>query len=149
MSKRVLNPNQLAMFMRPAEIKANTFPGDFDPRLDRGHANMWHEKEQDNWINDMDTEVEAHGVTDPVTVVHGPDGAKWAGDPQGARKSGKPVLADGHHRVQAADAAERNGKKEVYVPVTHTDKSPWGPQSDRGDKMREAADNWFQFPIQS
>ena len=121
MSKRVLNPNQLRMFMRPGEIKEQMWPADYDPRLDgpgeQGMQHMWSEKHDENWISDMDVEVEREGVKTPVTIMH--DNPGWAGDPVGARASGKPLLANGHHRVQAAHAAERHTGNASWIPVVH------------------------------
>jgi len=126
MSRKVLNPNQLRMFMRPDEIRSETWPADYDPRLDgpgeEGQINMWREKSSENWISDMDLEVEKEGVKTPVTIMHNNPG--WAGDPVGARASGKPLLANGHHRVQAARVAELNKGKAYYVPVVHSDNLP-------------------------
>lgn len=123
MTKRVLNPNQLKMFMRPDEIKGATFPGDkFEGQSTR---EMWEGKEETNTQYGMAERVVREGVHEPVTIVHGPDGPLHATSPYEAEAQDKPVLADGHHRVQAAAYAERNGVKESYVPVEHTDMSPW------------------------
>jgi hypothetical protein len=118
-----LQPKQLQMFMRPHELKTEMWPGDYEPAFDgpgeEGHRNLWSIKERENWINDMDLRVEISGVLSPVDVVHGEMRHDQAGDLAGARKSGKPVLSNGHHRVQAAAAAERNTGKQYWVPVTH------------------------------
>lgn len=116
-----LQPKQLQMFMRPHEIKEQMWPGDYEPAHDgpgaAGQKRLWNLKEQENWQNDMDLRVEISGVLSPVDVVHGH--APLVGDPAGHKASGKPVLSNGHHRVQAAATAERNTGRHYYVPVEH------------------------------
>lgn len=116
MSARHINPNQLRMFMRPSEVKAAFVPGDYNPQYDRHNvSNMWNEKrnENDGWMED---DISVNGVKRPITVMVGPEAGKRHSD---AYPDATAVLANGHHRVQAAEDVEREHGKQVWIPIEH------------------------------
>ena len=106
MSKRVLNPNQLQMLMKPSEIR-RTLTGSVDGSNTADPSVDWEEKKT-TMLKDS---VAHNGVRSPVIIEHGNVG-------YGSYEGGR-TMGNGHHRVQAAKEIEDSGK-EIYVPVIHT-----------------------------
>jgi len=145
MTKRVLNPNQLRMFMRPGEIKDQATPGDWDPNFHQSKDDLWDMKSResnyppvggvgykyltvDQQTGDLEDvtlktslkdEIRKNGVQTPVHISHSETTPVWSGETG-------PVLENGHHRVQAAHEVEKETGKQVYIPVVHSERGSYG-----------------------
>lgn len=119
---------QLKLFYRPSEIM-DRVDFSYDADGDDSMGSMWARKEREARLAygtpDSDPYAEgrmahgagvydaikSHGVTSHVQMASGEFG------------SGKQLhyLLDGHHRVAAAAAVERDTGREMHVPVLHGD----------------------------
>jgi len=106
MSRRVINPNQLQMLMKPSEIRG-MLKGSVDYVPTADPTRDWEGKAEDNKLG-LNESVAKEGVRNPVIIDH------WQ------QVRGEPVMGNGHHRVQAAKELEDSGK-EIYVPVLHVE----------------------------
>lgn len=114
----IQNPEQLRMFMRPGEIKGHYYPSDVDEDDHRFATpeKVWKTKEKDNratWTEDgkktnFNEVIRTQGVHEPVDVIT--ETPKYWNDNS---------LENGHHRVQAAEAAEKKTGRHYYLPVRH------------------------------
>jgi len=124
MSKRALNPDQLKLFMTGTEWQ------DFVTHSTDGPLeHIWPQKEQESRApaasgrhgagvyDSLKSEGYNHfkGVNSPATIIfeESPDG-----------KSVRHVQSEGHHRVAAAAAVERDTGKPVYLPTNYVDNTP-------------------------
>jgi hypothetical protein len=102
-----LHPQQLAMFMTARElhgmnsIDVQRFPNDRMGGAWKSKDAMWKVKRRENKREGLDKDVAAHGVQEPVLIVHSEN--------DGTR------LANGHHRTTAA----YDHNPDSYVPVKH------------------------------
>jgi hypothetical protein len=102
----VLQPQQLKMFMTPEEIKGSYSPIDNDRgfRMKSGYDSdetVWANKRADIAGTPFEASVQSHGVEHPVPLTGKP-----------SRVTGKPMIAGGHHRIEAA-------KPGSLIPVEH------------------------------
>jgi len=116
MSKRVLNPNQLQLLMKPSEIR-NMLKGSVDWQPTADPTEDWEGKALDNKLG-LNASVQQEGVRKPVIIDH------WQ------QVRGEPIMGNGHHRVQAAKEIEDSGK-EIYVPVLHVESDYMGEDAGR------------------
>ena len=112
---------QLKMFMTPDELKSYAEPMD---RADIETAEgMWKRKERESKAPEhwgyhgggVYDSIAKEGVTSHVEVWH---------DRQG------PALSDGHHRVAAAAAVQRDTGRQQFIPIEHeaaNASSSWDP----------------------
>lgn len=117
MSKRVLSTGQLAMFMKPSELKANLV-GSVDG-IDVHDDADWHDSKHLPRLQDS---IRQSGVRTPVILDHGQPGYGEG-----------PVMGNGHHRLHNAHLVEQDGV-ETYVPVLHTEGNYMGD----GPNMKKA-----------
>lgn len=117
MSKRVINPNQLQMFMKPSEIRRQ-LTGSVDQQPVADPTKDWEGKKTTH----LKTRIAEEGVRDPVILDHGEKAAGMDRSIFSKEPLPKnPVsMGNGHHRLQAAKELEDEGR-EIYVPVLHTD----------------------------
>lgn len=111
MSKRVINPNQLQMLMKPSEIR-NSLTHSVDYQYVEDPTADWEEKK----TTMLKDNIAKNGIKNPVILDHSYNGP------------GTVSMGNGHHRVQAAKEIEDSGK-EIYVPVLHTSDDYMGFQS--------------------
>ena len=110
MSARVVNVNQLAMFM-PAHELAKMHS--LDKYAFESTSRMRSDKRKMNRMSGMKQSIMAEGIKDPVLIAHGRDPA-WN------TEMGEHAIAvaNGNHRVTAAMDIDPN----MEVPVAHYDK---------------------------
>jgi len=99
--------DQLQMFMRPHQLQS--MPS-IDKREGEAESAVWDEKRSDNanvlQYSSVARSVGEVGVRQPVIAYHG-------------RADKGPMMGNGHHRVAAADAAEKKTGKQSWVPGIH------------------------------
>jgi hypothetical protein len=123
MSKSVLNHNQLKLFMTGTEWKA-MITHSTDGPLDR----IWPQKEEESRLP-AGRGLHGGGVYDSIKE-HGYVRSHTGGDPtiifeeSPDGKSIRNVQSEGHHRVAAAAAVERDTGKPVYIPTNYVDNTP-------------------------
>lgn len=129
MSRRVINPNQLQMFMKPSEIrKSLTGSVDFESQHISNPDVDWVEKKTTLLKND----IAESGVLQPVILDHGTKSARMS-MPIFSKKPlpDNPVtMGNGHHRLQAALEIERESNPNIHVPVLHTEDDFMGRRGD-------------------
>ena len=99
--------DQLQMLMRPHQLQS--LPS-IDRRGGEDESAVWDEKRSEN-ANDLGysstaRSVEELGVRQPVIAYHG-------------RADKGMMMGNGHHRVAAADTAEKKTGNQSWVPVVH------------------------------
>lgn len=133
-----IHPDQLAMFMSPADIKAkyhpntadtesalynNTFDSDpdeeYSPSSSESHDILWEEKGEEGRDNGLYNSVAKHGVRDPVNLhAYSPREARasnrWPNNnpPTGGWRGS---IGNGHHRLQMAGEID----DQKLIPVLH------------------------------
>jgi hypothetical protein len=108
-----LHPEQMKLFMRPDEIKGAVTDS---PDRESTMAHMWKYKEaesrQSGWLGwggaGLHKELTTNTVNDPVTLHTTP----------GVSQRHMLTMGEGHHRVAAAHAVERETKRRKS-PRTH------------------------------
>jgi hypothetical protein len=126
MSKSVLNPNQLKLFMTGTEWK-NSITHSTDGPLEH----IWPQKEQEARSPESSGRHGA-GVYDSLKEngfnhyknVNSPATIIFEESPDG--KSVRTVQSEGHHRVAAAAALEKDTGKQVFIPTNYVDNTPSG-----------------------
>jgi hypothetical protein len=118
--KNVLNPNQLAMFMSAKEITQRYSPHDGDReetmRGEEDDYQVWRRKAAEavtgNYLGEDHTDpapiaqsIDREGVHEPVNIL----------EDEHSVSTGKPVIADGHHRI----GYSLYTKPDRYLPVRH------------------------------
>lgn len=116
MSKNVVNPNQLKLFMTGTEWQKSVTHSTDGP-IDV----VWQEKEQQSKNPGthhgagLYQSIQKHGYmhVDPKPTII------FETAPNG--KSERVVQSEGHHRVAAAAALERETGKETFIPTNYVD----------------------------
>lgn len=75
-----------------------------DVRPEQRQSSMWRSKRRENERTGLDVHVAKHGVHNPIQIAHGL-----------LTHGGKPVIWEGHHRIEAAYRHDPHMK----VPVQH------------------------------
>jgi len=106
------------MFMRPYEIQ-KLVKDSVDRRWiwdkRKTMRNLWNQKRAEverRLYGDLNESVWAVGVYNPVTIIP-------PSSPNYETEYSKYTMGQGHHRVVAAQNAERATKKEYYVPIVY------------------------------
>lgn len=135
MSKRNLNPDQLRLFMTGTEWQSFTTHSTDGP-LDK----IWPQKEAESKLpggrgfhgGGVYDSMKEHGFVQsqfdsPPTVI-------FEESPNG--KEVRHVQSEGHHRVAAAAAIERETGKPVYIPTNYVDITPGARARLRAQQMQ-------------
>ena len=127
-----LNKNQLRMFMRPQEIYDLTVDS-IDRADEETLEDTWVNKESETFnfksrfTSGLAKDVIKKGVQRPVTMILN----------HGHYKD--YTMGQGHHRVKAAEYAEKATGKEYYVPVVYD----WDYNETEDDKyIPEGYEDW-------
>ena len=151
MSSDKINPDQFRMFMRPHEIKElvpNSVDAFGEGSKKKRMARLWEHKKKDIEENissgqrddditygDLKESIKKVGVMRPVTLYTGME------TPAGH----EPVaMGQGHHRVVAAEMAEKETGKDYYVPVIYSD--DLHETEDDSYAHERQADDWSADP---
>ena len=126
-----LQGEQLRMFMRPHEVmglvtesvdRPTKREQSFGLSVSRTMEQLWEGKRKD--LGDshagLEEDVERHGVEKPITIV--PPHEEW--NPEGY------TMGQGHHRVVAAEMAEKETGAEQYLPVQYDEDFNYGHYGD-------------------
>ena len=148
MSSDKINPDQFRMFMRPHEIKElvpNSVDAFGEGSKKKRMSRLWEHKEREITedalsgagasYGDLKESIKKVGVMRPVTLYTGME------TPTGR----EPVaMGQGHHRVAAAEMAERETGKDYYIPVIYS--NDIHETEDDSYSYEREADDWSADP---
>lgn len=145
-----LNSDQFRMFMRPHEIKElvpNSVDAFGEGSKKKRMSRLWELKEKEiaegvpidpasgATYSDLKESIKKVGVMRPVTLYTGME------TPLGR----EPVaMGQGHHRVAAAEMAERETGKDYYIPVIYS--NDIHETEDSSYAYEREADDWSADP---
>lgn len=109
---------QLKLFMTPGELMSSAVPGDHESQPALSLESFWANKEREarterDWSrrgSGVYNSIAQEGVTSHAWLYH---------------SDAPPKVIEGHHRVAAAAAVERDLNKQQFIPVYHSSDASW------------------------
>lgn len=137
MSKRAINPDQLRLFMSGTEWQSF-----ITHSTDGSIPSLWDQKESESRYP-AGSRMHGAGLYDSMKsggydmdkATKSPATIIFEDSPNG--KEVRHVQSEGHHRVAAAAAVERDTGKPIYMPVNYVDNTPGARARLRAQREKE------------